>query len=359
MEHMLFQGTEHRASNEIASTIEGVGGEFRATTYSQYTIFNTRIPNKQIPLAIDVLSDMIRFPLFKPELIQSEAKVVEQEIYASLDNPKNIARNGLVGAMYGKDPLTNRVLGTVASINSFTQKDFFDYHQEHFLTSGLVISLAGKIDIEKTLVLLENTFGEIPSSPAPAKWEKPLFSAERVITKKSIAQVHIAMGLPGYPVYSKDSVILKLVSSIFGENMSSRLFRKMRYDEPLVYNIGSYVINYTNSGYLSILAETSPKNTERVQQVIAEEISKMKQDKITEEELRHAKDTVFGEMLIDLEACSSRMYENACSVYLRDAVYSVKEQAEQIYGINMKAVKRVIDKTFDLSLLSTSIVKNS
>jgi predicted Zn-dependent peptidase len=359
MEHMLFQGTEHRASNEIAAAIENVGGEFLASTYAQYTIFSNHLSVEQIPLSIEILADMIRFPLFKPELIASEAKVVAQEIYASLDKPQRIARNSLLKAIYGKDPLANIGLGTVVSINTFTQKDFITYHREHFLTSGLVISLAGKIDISKILPLLENAFGKIPASPAPAKWKTPVFSKNTVLTPKDIDQVHIMMGLPGYPVYSKKAVVLSLLASVFGGNMSSRLFRKLRYEEPLVYNIGAYPIAYTNAGYLNIFAETSPKNGEKVQRVLTEEIVKMQQAKITPEELRHAKDAVFGERLIELEACMGRMYENACSLYLRDAVSTVEEQIEQIYGTTVTEVNEVIDETFDLALLSTSIVQNS
>lgn len=359
MEHMLFQGTEHRASNEIAAAIENVGGEVRATTYAQYTVFSHHLPVEQIPLSIEILADMIRFPLFKPELIASEAKVVAQEIFASLDNPQRLARNGLLKAMYGTDPLANVGLGTVASIKTFTREAFVAYHQEHYLTSGLVISLAGKIDIAKTLPLLEATFGKILARPAPAKWKQPVFSKKTVLTQKDIDQVHIMMGLPGYPVYSKEAVVLQLLASVFGGNMSSRLFRKLRYEKPLVYNIGAYPIAYTNTGYLNIFAETSPKNSAKVQQGLTKEIAKLQQYKLTAEELQHAKATVFGEKLIDLEACMGRMYENACSLYLRDAVYPVKEQIEQIYGTTMEEVNKIIDETFDISQLSTSIVQNS
>jgi len=359
MEHMLFQGTEHRASSEIAAAIENVGGEVRASTYAQYTIFSHHLPVEQIPLSIELLADMIRFPLFKPELIVTEAKVVAQEIYASLDNPQRLARNGLLKAMYGADPLANVGLGTVASINAFTQEAFVAYHREHYLTSGLVISLAGKIDVANTLPLLEATFGKISVKPAPAKWKVPLFLKGTVLTQKAMEQVHIFMGLPGYPVYSKEAVVLKLLASVFGGNMSSRLFRRLRYEEPLVYNIGAHPIAYTNAGYLNIFAETSPENKAKVQQVITEEIKKMQQAKITAEELQHAKATCFGEMLMDLEACTGRMQENACSLYLRETVATVKERTEQIYGTTLEDINKIIEETFDISKLSTSIVQNS
>ena len=359
MEHMLFQGTKHRTSNEIAAAIENVGGWVSAATYAQYTVFSHHLPVEQIPLSIELLADMIRFPLFKPELIATEAKVVAQEIYASLDNPQRLARNSLLKAIYGKDPLANVGLGTVDSIKAFAQKDFIAYHQKHYLTEGLVVSLAGKIDIASTLPLLENTFGKIPNKPAPAKWKRPTFLKNTVVTQKAIDQVHIVLGLPGYPEYSKEAVVLNLLASVFGGNMSSRLFRRLRYEEPLVYNIGAYPIAYTNAGYLNIFAETSPENKTKVQQIIIEEIKKMQEAKITAEELQHAKATIFGEMLINLEACDNRMYENACAVYLSDAVYTVKEQTEQIYAITMEDANKVIDETFELAQLSTSIVQNS
>jgi len=356
MEHMLFQGTEQRTSFEISSTIENVGGELNAFTDVQDTLYLMHVSSMHVPLALEVLADMVMHPLFSEKAIQSEAKVVQQEIYRSQDEPGDAVGEGLLKAVYGTDPIANITLGTIASVSSFTHKDFVAYHQQHYLAPGLVISIAGTADMLEALELLEKTFGQLPKAPVLPKWEVPVTFANKIIVEKPTEQVHIAMALPGYPIYSKESFSATMLSVILGGNMSSRLFQRLRNQEPLVYTTGASTMDFSNTGFLELFAESSPENAERVQAVLLEQIEKMRKEKISKAELQHAKDAVLGSLLLGMESSFNRMSRNANAIYLRGTIRSLEEVVKQINETTMEMMETVIEHIFDISKLATSIV---
>lgn len=356
MEHMLFQGTEHRTNAEIVATIENVGGEVNAFTDVQDTLFYMHVPSMHVPLALEVLADMLIHPLFSEKTIQSEAKVVEQEIYRSQDEPSDAVGEGLLRARYGKDPLANITLGSIESVSSFTHQDFVAYHQQHYLAPGLVISIAGTADTDEALNAMEKTFGQIPTGPVIPKWKVPVTFAKKIVVEKPTEQVHIAMALPGYPIYSKESFGATMVSVILGGNMSSRLFQRMRNQEPLVYAIGASTEDFNNTGFLEISAESSAENAGRVQEVLLEQIIKMRKEKISVVELQHAKDAVLGSLLLGMESSFNRMNRNANAIYLRGSIRRLDEIVKQINETSMEMMETVIEHVFDTSKLATSIV---
>jgi predicted Zn-dependent peptidase len=356
MEHMLFQGTEHRTSFEISSAIENVGGELNAFTDVQDTLYLMHVSSMHVPLALEVLADMIIHPLFSEKAIQSEAKVVKQEIYRSQDEPGDAVGEGLLKAVYGGDPLANITLGSIESVSSFTHQDFVAYHQKHYLAPGLVISIAGTADMDEALNDMEKTFGQIPTGPVIPKWEVPVIFAKKIVVEKPTEQVHIAMALPGYPIYSKESFSATMAAVILGGNMSSRLFQRMRNQEPLVYTTGASTTDFSNTGFLEISAETSPENAGRVQEVLLEQIEKMHKEKISKEELQHAKDAVLGSLLLGMESSFNRMSRNATAIYLRGSIRGLDEVVKQINATTMEMMEAVIEHIFDISKLATSIV---
>jgi predicted Zn-dependent peptidase len=356
MEHILFQGTKNRTTFQISSSIENVGGEINAYTDTQDTLFYVHVPSMHVPLALDVLSDMIMNPLFSDKAIESESKVIEQEIYRSLDEPRDVVSDNLLKAVYGEDPIANKILGTIESVSSFRHQDFVDYHQKHYLAPGLIISIAGTVDIDESLAIMENSFGKIPKGPSIPKWNVPITYAKRIVAEKPTEQTYIEMALPGYPIYSKENFASVMLSVIFGGNMSSRLFQRLRIVEPLVYATGSEVVDFDNSGFLEIMAECSPDNSERVQEVLIEQIELMRKNKITKEELKNAREAVLGNLLMGLESYSNRMVRNATAVYLRGSIRTIDEVVKQVSDISMEMINSIIDNTFDLSKLAVSIV---
>jgi predicted Zn-dependent peptidase len=356
MEHILFKGTEHRSSLEISSAIENVGGELNAFTDTQYTMFYMRVPRVHTAVALDVLSDILLHPLFDPAAIDLERKVIEQEIYSFEDSPDDVVTDELLKGVYGDDPVAANPLGTVESVRSFTRQDFVEYYHKHFSAPDIVLSLAGDIDVDASARFLEESFGQLAMGAGKGEWGVPVRRAAHRDTQRPTEQVYLAMALPGYPQYSKQGTVLNLVSSIFGGNMSSRLFQRAREKEALVYSIGSFPVSFSNTGLLGVSAESSPENSVRVQQVIADEIETMRRDKISMAELHHAKGTVLGGFLLSLESFFRRMHRNASELYMRGQIRTVAEVTEQVSGVTLGDALNVIDEVFDTSQLAVSIV---
>ncbi len=356
IEHILFKGTEHRSSLEISSAIENVGGELNAFTDTQYTMFYMRVPKVHVPVALDVLADILLHPLFDPAAIDLERKVIEQEIYSFEDSPDDVVTDELLKGIYGDDPVAANPLGTVESVRSFTRQDFVEYYRKHFLAPDITLSLAGDIDVDASAHFLEESFGQLAAGAKRSEWGVPIRQAARRDTQRPTEQVYLAMALPGYPQYSKQATVLNLVSNIFGGNMSSRLFQRAREKEALVYSIGSFPVSFSNTGLLGVSAESTPENSDRVQQVIADEIETMRRDKISLVELQHAKDTVLGGFLLSLESFFRRMHRNASELYMRDHIRTVAEVTAQVSRVTLGDALDIIDEVFDTSQLAVSVV---
>ena len=206
MEHILFKGTEHRSSLEISSAIENVGGELNAFTDTQYTMFYMRVPRIHTSLALDVLSDILLYPLFDPAAIELERRVIEQEIYSFEDSPDDVVTDELLKGVYGSDPVASNPLGTVESVRSFRRSDFVDYFHRHFVAPDIVLSLAGDIDVEASARFLEDSFGRLAKGPGRAEWGIPVRAAVCRETERPTEQVYMAMALPGFAQYSKTGV---------------------------------------------------------------------------------------------------------------------------------------------------------
>lgn len=356
IEHILFKGTEHRTSLEISSAIENVGGELNAFTDTQYTMFYMRVPRVHTAVALDVLSDILLHPLFDPGAIELERKVIEQEIYSFEDSPDDVVTDELLKGVYGDDPVAANPLGTLESVRSFTRGDFVEYYRRHFSAPDIILSLAGDIDVDASARFLEDSFGKLEAGGGRAAWGVPVRHAVRKDTQRPTEQVYLAMALPGYPQYSRQGTVLNLVSSVFGGNMSSRLFQRAREKEALVYSIGSFPVSFSNTGLLGVSAESSPENSLRVQEVIADEIDTMRRDKISMVELQHAKETVLGGFLLSLESFFRRMHRNASELYMRSQIRTVAEVTEQVSGVTLGDALDVIDEVFDTSQLAVSVV---
>lgn len=356
IEHILFKGTEHRTSLEISSAIENVGGELNAFTDTQYTMFYMRVPSAHTATALDVLTDILLHPRFDPIAIDLERKVIEQEIYAFQDSPDDVVTDELLKGVYGNDPVASNPLGTLESVRSFVRDDFVSFYSRHFAAPDIILSLAGDIDRDACARFLEESFGCLPTGGGKGQWDVPVRRSIHKDLQRPTEQVYMAMALPGYPQYSRQGMILGLVSSIFGGNMSSRLFQRAREKEALVYSIGSFPVSFSNTGLLGVSAESSPENARRVQEVIGDEIETMRRGKISMAELQHAKDTVLGGYLLSLESFFRRMHRNAAELYMRDSIRTVAEVSEQIAGVTLGNALDVIDEVFDTSQLAVSIV---
>jgi predicted Zn-dependent peptidase len=314
------------------------------------------VPSTHTGLALDVLGDILLHPLMDSASVELERKVIEQEILAFQDSPDDVVSDELLKLVFGNDPVAANPLGTLESVKSLTRADLLDYYRQRFNGSGLVLSIAGDVDTAEVLQLAEKTFGTLPVGEALPTWGEPSRNCGRVVTERPTEQIYLAMALPGFAQYSRQSSVLNLVSSIFGGNMSSRLFQRAREKEALVYSIGSFPMTFSNTGILGVSASSSPQNADRVQEVIMDEIEIMRHDKISMVELQHAKDGILGGFLLSLESFFRRMHRNAGELYMRGTIRSVGEIAELVNSITLGEAMEIIDNVFDSSRLAVSVV---
>lgn len=356
IEHLLFKGTERRTALELSSAIENVGGELNAFTDTQYTMFYVRVPSSHLNAALDVLADMLLHPRFDPGDIELERRVVEQEILAFEDSPDDVATDELLKIQYGDDPVASNPLGSIESVRSFGRDSFVRYFKQHFVGTGTVLSIAGDFDPDTVVGVLDQSFAGMAQGEEWADWPVPSRSVRYRDTERPTEQVYLAMALPGFAQFSRQATILNLASNVFGGNMSSRLFQRVREREALVYSIGSFPVSFSNTGFLGITAESSPGNAARVQEVVREEIDTMRREQISMAELQHAKDTVVGSLLLSLESFFRRMHRNALELYMRDRIRTLAEISQEVASVSLGETLDIIDDVFDSSQLAVSVV---
>ena len=356
IEHLLFKGTERRTALELSSAIENVGGELNAFTDTQYTMFYVRVPSNHLNAALDVLADMLLHPRFDPGDIELERRVVEQEILAFEDSPDDVATDELLKIQYGDDPVASNPLGSIESVRSFGRDSFVRYFKQHFVGTGTVLSIAGDFDPDTVVGVLDQSFAGMAQGEEWADWPVPSRSVRYRDTERPTEQVYLARALPGFAQFSRQATILNLASNVFGGNMSSRLFQRVREREALVYSIGSFPVSFSNTGFLGITAESSPGNAARVQEVVREEIDTMRREQISMAELQHAKDTVVGSLLLSLESFFRRMHRNALELYMRDRIRTLAEISQEVASVSLGETLDIIDDVFDSSQLAVSVV---
>lgn len=356
IEHLLFKGTEYRTALEISSAIENVGGDLNAFTETQYTMFHVRAPAAHLDTALDVLTDMLLHPRFDPRDIELERRVVEQEILGFQDSPDDVAADELLKIQYGDDPVASNPLGSLESVRSFDRESFVSYFKQHFTASGTVVSIAGDFDADAVVGVVDQALSGMERGGGRPEWPAPPRSVACRETERPTDQVYLAMALPGFAQYSRQAIILDLVSNIFGGNMSSRLFQRLREREGLVYSIGSFPVSFSNTGFLDISAESSPENAARVQEVVREEIDVMRREQISMAELQHAKDAVLGGFLLSLESFFRRMHRNAVELYMTDRIRTLDDVAREVTSVSLGEALEIIDDVFDSSQLAVSVV---
>ena len=309
LEHMVFKGTKKRNTRQIAEEMDRVGGQLNAFTSKECTCFYAKVVDEHLPLAMDILSDLVTAPTFDPQELEKEKGVVIEEIGMSEDDPEDCASELLMQAHYGLQPIALPILGTSEKISAYTSEDLRAYWQKIYRPQNAVLSLAGNYDWENVIALAESLLND---------WSADGFSARSVHTQpvpvqmlckeKDIEQIHICLGYPGLPIGAERGYELSIFSSVFGGAMSSRLFQKIREEKGAAYTVYSYPNAYTDSGMLAVYAGTNPDAAAEVYGMLLEEAKKLADSGMTRDEFTMAHDQLKAGYILGLESTSSRMH---------------------------------------------------
>lgn len=364
IEHMLFKGTAKRSAFDIAASIESVGGVLNAFTGKEYTCFYAKVLNKDIPLAVDVLTDMFLNSAFKASEIEREKLVVCQEIKMVDDTPDDVVHDLFMKGMWGaKGELGTPILGTSKTVSAFTGDAISGYMGRRYQGSNVLITAAGGIKHDKILKLFDKAMkplaGPDDSSTVKKATNKPSvmqesFSSVNLI-KRDLEQVHMCLGVPAVEQADKDRYKLYLLNTILGSGMSSRLFQEVREKRGLAYSVYSYLNLMRGAGALTVYAGTVKKDFKRVIALVTKELRRMGKD-ITPKTLKCAKDQLRGGILLGLETSDSRMNKLA-----RDEIYfgkslSIKKIVSNIDAVTPLQIKNMAKRLFVPSRMTLAAV---
>jgi len=345
VEHLVFKGTKKRSAFEIAKSLEAVGGELNAYTSRENTCFHAVSLREHLPLSLEVLVDLATQATFAPSEFTKEREVIEQEIDMSADLLEEYIFDLYFEKAYAGHSLGLPILGTSQTLKGITRDKLFDFYEGHYGGSNLVVSVAGDVDHQRVLDMVEKSL-----SPTRARYPRQPRQAPKVGPFRSVVhrpseQIHLLMGLPSGSYVGTHRFEAYIVNALLGGGMTSRLYQKVREEEALVYSIYSYLNTFTDAGLIMVYAGTSEKNAPKVLDHIAEEVERLRREGLNSEELEFFKTQVKGTILLGADDIENRMNSIAVNEMIFGRYRSVDEVVAEIDQVSVDSVKAYI-KTF-------------
>ena len=356
IEHMMFKGTETRTAKEISEIIDNEGGMINAYTSRDLTVYYIQMLSNKIGTGIDVLSDMFMNSTFSEENLEKERNVIIEEIRMYDDIPEEIIHDENVKyAVTGVQ--SNSVLGTIESLKGITRERFLKYFNEQYIASNLVISVAGKIDVDEIYTLLNKGLGKFRDSNFRRDIDTSfIINGGENLIKKETNQVHLCFNTRGNGVKDDMKYPGAIISSVLGGNMSSRLFQKIREERGLAYSVYSYGTAFLEGGLFTIYAGTTKESYKEVLEIIKNEFNDIRENGITESELQKSKNQFLSMLTFSLESSKGKMSRMANSYLLYDKVIDIDEIIEKIEKITLEDIKKTAEYLFQEEYYSYTVL---
>lgn len=347
IEHMVFKGTKTRSAEDIARTIDSVGGGLDAFTSKELVSFNTKVLDEHLPISFDVLSDLVLNPTFTEADIEKERGVVLEELKMEVDQPEYLLHDIFINSFWKGHGLGKPILGTRETVKKFHHEGLVDYYKRVYTPRNLLVTAAGSLDHDHIVRLVEEQFTSLPDTGKPQLDGVPQPHAPIVLKKKdSLEQVHINLGVPAFELSHSMRFPLYVLNTVLGGGMSSRLFQNIRERQGLAYSVYTEMHLYSDSGCFAIYAGTGPETARQVVESIMTEVREIKRDLISVDELRRAKDHLKGSLMLSLESSSSRMSNLARQELYFDRYQSPDEMMEAIEQVTRQEVQELAQQFF-------------
>ncbi|MDI5965342.1 pitrilysin family protein [Streptomyces sp. SL13] len=349
LEHLLFKGTERRTALEISAAIDAVGGEMNAFTAKEYTCYYARVLDTDLPLAVDVICDMLTGSLIAQEDVDAERGVVLEEIAMTEDDPGDQVHDLFGTAMLGDSPLGRPVLGTVETINALTRPQIARFYKKHYDPTHLVVAAAGNLDHDDVVAQVREAFERAgalgdPDTPpvAPRTGSRLLRAAGRVeILDRSTEQAHLVLGMPGLSRTDDRRWALGVLNAALGGGMSSRLFQEVREKRGLAYSVYSYTSSFADCGLFGVYAGCQPGRTAEVLKICRGELADVAANGLGEEELRRAVGQLSGSTVLGLEDTGALMNRIGKSELCWGEQMSVDDMLARIAAVTPDDVRTI------------------
>lgn len=360
LEHMFFKGAERfKSAKEVSGAIDAVGGEFNAFTGKEYAGYYVKLVSSQTELAMDVLSDMMLNARFDQEEIEKERGVILEEFNMYQDTPMYQVAWNFERALFGDQPLGWDEIGEKDIIRRLQREDFVNYKEALYTPGEMVLVLAGDLQHEEVVKLAEKYF---PMESKPATRDKKPFvegltSVERVhVQSKQTEQAHLVCGFPGLPKQHEDHYALKVLASILGGNMSSRMFLAVREAKGLAYYISTSTEDYLDTGTVYTRAGVDVNRIDDAVRAIVEEYEKLRYVEVPEEELKKAKEYLKGKLALTMEDSESVAMILARHELLYEDIENYNDIAKAIDAVSMEDIKRIANELFQPEKIHLSVI---
>ncbi len=346
LEHLLFKGTPSRTALEISVSLDEVGGEFNAFTAKEYTCFHARVLDQDLPLAVDVLGDMITSSLVTSEDVEAEREVILDEIAMHDDDPDDVVHNLWAAQAWGSSPLGRPIAGTSESIRSLSRTQITRYYRSRYSPQNMVVAVAGNVDHANVVRLVRTAFSrsaflaETGARPTPVRrGTRPhRVSHGQTVIKRPFEQVNLVLGVDALIRTDERRYALGVLNAALGGGTSSRLFQEVRERRGLAYSVYSYAAHYADAGAFAVAVGCLPSKVDDVLTVVRSELDRLATDSITREELERGKGQLRGGLVLSLEDSVSRMARVAKAELLYDELPSLDEVIARVDAVTLEDV---------------------
>jgi predicted Zn-dependent peptidase len=337
LEHMAFKGTKRRTARQIAEEIEAVGGDINAATSFETTAYYASVLKGDVPLALDVLSDILSNPTFDPSELKREQNVIVQEIGATEDTPDDLVFDYLQSSAFPDQPMGRSILGTPESVCSFHDRNLRTYLDRNYRGPDMVVAATGAIEHSKIVAEVENRFGHFngPAAPTP---QGARFDGRAKLEARDLEQVHIALAFEGVPQRDRDLFSLQTFAIVLGGGMSSRLFQEVRENRGLCYTISAFHAPYTDTGMFGIYAGTDAGDVKELMQVVVDETAAAAGN-LTDEEIARAKAQIKVGLLMALESSGARARQLASQILTWGRPLPIEEMVARIDAVSVESAR--------------------
>ena len=359
IEHMVFKGTQHRTAEDIARQVDSIGGNMDAFTAKECVCFNVKVLDEHLPIAMDVLSDLVLNPTFHSQDIGRERGVILEEIKMDEDSPDYLVHEIFTQNFWKDHPLGKPILGTKETVRRFEREPVCGFYAQRFSPGNFIISAAGNLSHRQFVDLVAKHFGSMKPIPNGFHSPQPKVVPRIILrNKKALEQVQICVGVPSHPIAHERRHASYILNTLLGGGMSSRLFQNIRERQGLAYAIYSDLNPYRDTGCLSVYAGTSRESAIKVVECIVSEFARLKSEQVPAEELRRSKDQLKGSLMLSLESSTARMSNLARQEMYFDRYYSMDDLLKRIESVTADELQNLANEFFRTDSIAVTVLGN-
>lgn len=345
IEHMVFKGTFHRSAADIAAEMDAVGGNLNAFTAKECTCFYAKVLDENLPLAVDMLSDITLHPALDEGEMEKEKRVVIEEILMSEDSPEDKAFETAGAAYYQGTVLSSAILGTPETVSAFTRDQVLSYMGRRYITGNMVIACAGSFVPEALLPLLERAFADcLRGEGDMVREQEPKAGKKWLFVQKDTEQVNACLMLPGYRLDTAENFALAVLSNALGGSMSSRLFQKIREELGLAYSVYTYPMAYRDTGAICLYFGSGEKQATNTLRLALEELNKLREGGLTEAEFHRSRAQLKGSFLLGMEGSGAHMNAIGKRLLLQNKEFTIEDTLSAIECVTIDKINDILPR---------------